>query len=185
MHPAGLAARRRPLCFYQLGFSGRFSGRRRDRTSGAGQLGVAAAVSVTGVSAPRRSKDAGPDDAWNREEASACPALPPRSPWTSSGSAGADRCSSTKAGVSAPRADPPLTAELDEQRKRGMSSARTESGYRIEAQGAESGASWSVAPSRRKRKRRRRRAGRRGAAQMHGRGSDRGRGRPRWGRAMC
>jgi hypothetical protein len=41
---------------------------------------------------------------------------------TSSRSAG-DRCSSTKAAVSAPRADPPLTAELDDQEQCGASCA--------------------------------------------------------------
>ena len=58
-------------------FSGRLQRRRRDRTPGAAWVRVAAAVSITGVSAMRRSKYAGPDDAWNREEASACPAPPP------------------------------------------------------------------------------------------------------------
>ena len=68
-----------------------------------------------------------------RLDASVSRSLARRPRGTSTGSAGGDRCSSTKAAASAPRAAPPLTAELDDWEQRGARAAAAQPRYRNEA----------------------------------------------------
>jgi hypothetical protein len=71
------------------GFSGRVARRKRERTPG-GHVGAPARVSVTDAVTDATTPGPRADDACIREAASARAALPPRSPWTTSGSSDAD-----------------------------------------------------------------------------------------------